>query len=61
METDVEQPCTTLVVYKTTRSRMKRHQGRGVSVDRFINDLMDVAFPQEIKTLNKRNDKNRSE
>lgn len=46
---DVEQLCTTLWVYKTTRARIRKAMGKGITVDRFLNDLLDEHSPKEQK------------
>ncbi len=42
-----ENPYTTLFIYKTTRVRFKELKGRGITADKFLNDLMDRLEAKE--------------
>lgn len=46
-KTDVVGPYTTLHVHRTTRDRMRKLRGKGISADRYINDLLDMIYPEQ--------------
>jgi len=46
---------TTLWIHNDTRLRMSNFRKRGVSYDRFINDMMDIVYQRKIPSFHRKN------